>query len=432
METVTINIKDPVSNLMSELDTMMSGLKHDPFRTIRKESKDLFEKNGFPTTKHEEWKYTNVIPAVSKSLLLAPKKDTDSKLLNGLNTSNGIVVAVVNGYVTIPSSLPEGLIIKNIADSVNDPFFAKHFDKYTDKNVDSFTALNGSFLNEGLYIEVLPGKKIDQPVYILNYTVSVNDEISHPRMLIVSRKSSEAVVEFVTVSSGKAVSSSLMNAVVEIAVEENARLDFCILQNDGDTASQICNTYTYQEQNSHLNVNTITMGGALVKNKLHLMLDGQNIETHLFGLYMGSNKQHIDNHTAVFHAKPHCFSNQLYKGILDDESQGVFNGKIFVMQDAQKTNAFQSNKNILLSDNAAVYAKPQLEIFADDVKCSHGATTGQLDDEALFYLRSRGIGEENAKALLNVAFAADVIKNIPNENLREYILNLIQTKLIKE
>jgi Fe-S cluster assembly protein SufD len=147
---------------------------------------------------------------------------------------------------------------------------------------------------------------------------------------------------------------------------------------------------------------------------------------------MGQGKQHIDNHTAVYHAKPHCFSNQLYKGVMDCESQGVFNGKIFVMQDAQKTNAFQSNKNILLSENASVYAKPQLEIFADDVKCSHGATTGQLDDEALFYLRSRGIGEENAKALLNVAFAADVIQNIPNEKLRNYIMNLIQQKLVKE
>lgn len=437
METATaIRTADPSANMLNDLSAFISGLKNDPFRITRKDAKENFEKLGFPTTRHEEWKYTNVLPLLEKNLRQAATPESipsDSETIPGLDLSGGIVLLMVNGFLQpIPGGLPEGLTIKNIKEAVSDPMFIKHFDKYADKKDDAFAALNTAFVNEGIYIEVASGRKIDQPVYIINHTSVAEDSWTNNRVLIVSRKNSQASIEWLTTSSGRGKSSSLMNAVTEIVVEENARLDFCILQNDLDNVSQVCNTYVNQERDSHFNINTITMGGLLVKNKLHLMLADQNIETHLFGLYMGSGKQLIDNHTAVFHAKPNCFSNQRYKGILDDDSQGVFNGKIFVFQDAQKTNAYQSNKNILLSDGATMNAKPQLEIFADDVKCSHGATTGQLDEEALFYLRSRGIGLENAKALLNVAFAADVIQNIPNEVLREYILNLIQNKLVKE
>ncbi len=437
METATaVSKKDSFSDMLKGVVSYQSGLRNGAFTSLRKEAKEHFERLGIPTTKQEEWKYTNLNPLLDKSLQNALRPEVvpaNASTIKGLDISDGIVILLINGFLQpLPSSLSEGIVIKNIQDASNDAPFSKYFNKYADSKDDTFAALNTSLLNEGIYIEIKQNVKIEQPVYIINHTTSAKNIITQPRCLVVAQKGSKAAIEWLTTSSVKGSTSALVNSVNEIVVLENAHLDFCILENDEQTVSHVCNTYTYQEQNSHFNINTITMGGFLVKNKLHLMLDGQNIETHLFGLYMGSGKQHIDNHSAVFHAKPHCMSNQIYKGILDDDSTGVFNGKIFVLQDAQKTNAYQANKNILLSDGASMFAKPQLEIFADDVKCSHGATTGQMDEEALFYLRSRGIGVENAKALLNVAFAADVIQNIPNIKLREYILELIQNKLVKE
>ena len=226
-------------------------------------------------------------------------------------------------------------------------------------------------------------------------------------------------------------SDTLVNAVNEIVVEENASLEFDIVQNENDKAYQVCNTYAYQGRDSKFTINTATLGGSIVRNKLHIKLDAENCKTHLYGLYIADEKQLVDNHTAVIHARPHSNSNQLYKGIIGGKAHAVFNGKIFVEKDAQKTNAYQSNKNILLSNDAVINAKPQLEIFADDVKCTHGATTGQMDEESLFYLRSRGINEVHAKALLNKAFASDILGNITIESLREMVARETEKKLIK-
>ena len=212
-------------------------------------------------------------------------------------------------------------------------------------------------------------------------------------------------------------------------MDENAKVEYDLLQNENDRSFRITGTHVCQASNSTFSINTASLGGSILKNKLHIKLDGQNCETHMHGLYVAGGNQLIDNHTAVYHAKPHSHSNELYKGIIGGKAHGVFNGKIFVEKDAQKTNAYQSNKNILLSNDAVVNAKPQLEIFADDVKCTHGATTGQMDDEALFYLRSRGINENDAKALLNLAFANDVLGNIKDGSFRSYIAGLVGMKL---
>ena len=434
----TTDLVQPTSKYAADFRGLTINKKGSAFYELRLKAIEHFERIGFPTTKNEEWKYTNLKPVIEVERIAATKVNALSSIaeLNiSLPFNDAIVIVLENGFLnekcSMLNNLPEGLIVKNINDCSNNPLFVKHFAKYGDAEIDACCALNTAFVNEGLFIHIEKNCKLEKPVYIINYTTTGTDAIiTNPRCLIVAEEGSKSAIEWLTVSPSRMRSTAFVNAVNEIVVEENAHLDFCILQNDHQLVSQVCNSYVYQEANSHFNINTITTGGNLVRNKLHIKLDGLNVETHLFGLTMGGGTQLIDHHTAVFHAKPNCFSNQRYKGIMDGASQGVFNGKIMVMKDAQKTNAYQSNKNILLSDDASMFAKPQLEIFADDVKCSHGATTGQIDEEALFYLRSRGIGVERAKALLNVAFAADVINNIPNEALRSYILGLIENKLV--
>ena len=294
---------------------------------------------------------------------------------------------------------------------------------------ESFIALNTAFTFDGAFIHIPAHTVVEKPIHLLHVSDARNEAtVSYPRNLIVAENNSRVKVieSFHTVQSAN---HNFINSVTEVVVKENSIVELNKIQNEAAEAFHINHTEASQEKNSTFKINTITLGGGIVRNNLHIVLNGEYCNSQLNGLYLLNGSQLVDNHTLVDHAKPNCYSNELYKGIIDGKAQGVFNGKIFVRKDAQKTNAYQSNKNILLSDDASMNAKPQLEIFADDVKCSHGATTGQLDEDALFYLRSRGIGEENAKALLNVAFAADVIKNISIEALKNNLSVLISTKL---
>ena len=281
---------------------------------------------------------------------------------------------------------------------------------------------------DGAFIFIPEKTVIPQAIHILYLTDSVDGNvITFPRNLTIASQFSQVLI----VESYHSISNqiSFTNAVTEIIAEENANVDYYKIQDENNASFQINNTQIKQERNSNVSSNTITLDGALVRNNLNYLINGEGCETHLFGLYLLNGKQHVDNHTLVDHAVPHCLSNELYKGIMKDQSSGVFNGRIMVRKDAQKTNAFQSNKNILLSDNAHVTTKPQLEIFADDVKCSHGATTGQLDQEALFYLRSRGIAKDKAMALLVHAFASDVIDKVKIDKLKINLLHLISERL---
>ena len=217
--------------------------------------------------------------------------------------------------------------------------------------------------------------------------------------------------------------------MIEVVVEKDARLGYYKIQNDQKDASQVSTTHIRQTGKSYTNSVVISLNGAMIRNNLNVIFEAEHCESHLYGLYCLNGQTHVDNHTTVDNARPHCFSNELYKGVMDGKTTGIFNGKIFVRKDAQKTNAYQSNKNILISNDASVNAKPQLEIFADDVKCSHGCTVGSLDEEALFYLRSRGVDLENARALLLQAFAVDILENIKPEPIRLYVEKLISQRL---
>jgi Fe-S cluster assembly protein SufD len=406
------------------------------FPVLQDLAMEHFSRLGFPTSKNEEWKYTSIAPIISGdfSFSVPEKKYSAGEILQQFPfAKEGVCIVLENGKLNRGacrlSALPAGMEILTLAEAKNNPDVLAHYNRYADVQEDAFSALNTAFANDGLVLLIHPRARIDTPVYIIHVSSSGGQAvISHSRLLVIAAQHASAKISHVSVSATEGT-ETFSNAIIEVYTGENASLEFDLLQNENEKSFRICGTHVYQAANSVFSINTIALGGRILKNKLHIKLDGLNCETHMHGLYVAGGAQLIDNHTAVYHSKPHCNSNELYKGIIGGKAHGVFNGKIFVEKDAQKTNAYQSNKNILLSNDAVVNAKPQLEIFADDVKCTHGATTGQMDDESLFYLRSRGINENDAKALLNLAFANDILNNISLENFREYISTLVESKL---
>jgi Fe-S cluster assembly protein SufD len=432
--TETLDIKE---KFVQEFEATLNNDAPNFIKSIREEAIKSFEQLGFPTTKMEYWKYTNVKPILEHSYKAANKNQTINLTKEELNKYliagyDSTLLVFFNGCFfkeySQTNNLPAGVIIDSLINQQNNPLFQKHYAQIVDYTKEAFTAMNTAFANDGAFIFIPEKTVIPQAIHILYLTDSIDGNvISFPRNLIIVSQSSQVQI----VESYHSISNQLSftNAVTELIAYENAIIDYYKIQDENNASFQINNTQIKQERNSNVSSNTITLDGALVRNNLNYLINGEGCETHLFGLYLLNGKQHVDNHTLVDHAVPHCLSNELYKGIMKDQSSGVFNGRIMVRKDAQKTNAFQSNKNILLSDNAHVTTKPQLEIFADDVKCSHGATTGQLDQEALFYLRSRGIAKDKAMALLVHAFASDVIDKVKIDKLKINLLHLISERL---
>jgi len=289
-------------------------------------------------------------------------------------------------------------------------------------------ALNTAFLANGLFVLIKRNKQVTKPVYVYHLTDTNADNVFvQPRSLFVIEENAQ--LQLVELYNNNGLHESFTNEVIEIAVHENARLEYYKVQDENENCHHVGTTHVRQVGKCFTHCVTVTLNGGTIRNNINMVLEASSNEGHLYGLYMVDGKTHVDNHSIVDNVMPNCFSNELYKGIMDGNSTGVFNGKIFVRQDAQKTNAYQSNKNILMSDTSSVNTKPQLEIFADDVKCSHGCTIGQLDEDALFYLRARGIGEKKAKALLLHAFAADILEQIKPEVLRTYLEQKIDDRL---
>lgn len=429
--------KDWYINIFKELDSSVNGNSKFDFQKIRKSAITKFEDLDFPTTSNEDWKYTNVSPIFKYDFKLS---DADAKIatedverLKIENLTENLMV-FINGIYSEEHSkllpLPKGVKIENLAFTLkNDPdFLIKYFGKYV--NVDNgFVALNTAFTQDGTVVYIPDNCVIDEPIQILNLTSSRKGEyvLSQPRNIIVAGKNSH--VRIIETYNSLTEEPGFTNVVTEIDAGENSYVELFRIQNENLNSFQISKTQVEQERNSNFTSYNITLGGALVRNDLNTVLDDVNANCNLYGLYVLEDSQHVDNHTLIDHAKPHCLSNELYKGVLKDKSRAVFNGKVFVRKDAQKTNAYQSNKNILLSQEATVDTKPQLEIFADDVRCTHGATVGQLDDESVFYLRSRGIDKENARSILIRAFANDIFEEIKINALRDHLNNLVFEKL---
>jgi Fe-S cluster assembly protein SufD len=397
------------------------------------------KKVGLPTNKSEEYRFTPITKTLQKNFTWN-NKPTESSLnsiqeflIEGIEAN---VLVFVNGIYSkslskIISPAPE-VKIKPLSEAfqTDKEVLNKHFDKLVKSESDPFAALNTAFWQDGIFIHVPENTIAEKPLLILHINDAAQDQvISHTRLLVVLEKNSQlSIIEkFDSVGSH----SVFHTFTEEISVAENAQLEYCKVQNDAGKSIQVANTNIHQSDFSKVNTFTLTMNGEIVRNNFTITIDGEQCESHFHGIYLLNGNTLADNHTVVDHKKPHSFSNELYKGIMDGNSKGIFNGKIFVRPQAQKTNAFQSNRNILMSESATVNTKPQLEIWADDVKCSHGCTTGQLDDEALFYLQSRGIPYDSAKAMLLYAFALDVLAPIKNETLKSYLDKLISERLHK-
>jgi Fe-S cluster assembly protein SufD len=400
---------------------------------FRSQAMEDFSRHGLPTVKHEEWKYTRISSVFQKDMALGQHAELTAAELEGIRLpgkENAIEIYFVNG-VFKSASATEEITIEALEQAAAGQFASivkenlGHSGKY---HPDGINALNTAFVNGGVFIHVKRGKQVSKPVYI--YYVNDNrttSTLALPRTLIYASAGCAVEVAEHHISMGS--HESLTNQVTEVIVEQDAVVNFYKIQNEGPAASMVCTTHFRQTGKALCNATTIYLSGNIVRNNLNMVMEAEHGESHMYGLYLLDGKTHVDNHTIVDNVMPHCFSNELYKGIMDGSSTGVFNCKIFVRQDAQKTNAYQSNKNVLLSNEASVNTKPQLEIFADDVKCSHGCTIGKLDEEALFYLRARGIGEKAAKSLLLHAFAVDILDNIKAEPLRAYVDQLISERL---
>ncbi len=426
MTTAELTKKDTFLTALSPLqfneDSYFEGLRN----TAKNELNEL----DFPTSKTEYWKYTRLGKIVNNTYTLGhPEKiDITNFLIPNLDAH---ILVVVNGYYSPELSNftgVDGVTLTSLSAAKKQGFegLKKHFNQFTQDKKEIFLALNNAFHTDGIYLEAAKNKTIEKPYHIINITTGSNT-ISQSRNLFIGSVGSQVKIieSFINVGGEK----NFNNHVSEFFVAENTHLEYNKIQDKKENNFSIATEQVYQEANSNFTINTATFNGALVRNNLNIEVDASNCETNLNGLYLGKNKDHIDNHTVVDHKKPHCNSNEVYRGVLDDESTGVFNGKVFVRQDAQITNAFQQNNNILLSDNATANSKPELEIYADDVRCSHGSTTGQIDEEAIFYLQSRGISKKGALKLMINAFAKDALERISIEAFHEYIDAKIEEEL---
>ena len=426
MTTAEITKKD---NFLATLSSLQFN-EDSYFEGLRNNAQNELNKLDFPTSTTEYWKYTRVGKIVNNTYTLGqPEKiDITNFLIPNLEAQ---VLVIINGHIATDLSdftSVDGVTLTSLSAAKKQGFegLKKYFNQFTQDKKEIFLAFNNAFHTDGIYLEVAKNKIVEKPLHIINITTG-NNTISLSRNLFTANAGSQVKIieSFINIRGEK----NFNNHVSELIVAENAFMEYNKIQDKKENNFSVATEQVYQEANSNFTINTATFNGALVRNNLNIEVDASNCETNLNGLYLGKNKDHIDNHTVVDHKKPHCNSNEVYKGILDDESTGVFNGKVFVRQDAQITNAFQQNNNILLSDNATVNSKPELEIYADDVKCSHGSTTGQIDEEAIFYLQSRGISKKGALKLMINAFAKDALERISIEALQAYIDTKIEEEL---
>jgi len=432
-----------LENLQQEFQAFeqtLNGEKNSTLHELRKKSLSTLHELGLPNSKHEDYKYTNIARQFSKvfSYATLPYSNTLDKEIEELLATN----REANSLVFVNGNLSEkhSTLIEEDKFKLLDLSYAyKHFPEAIEEyfndlgpeKLDGFEELNTSFAKNGVFIKLENNVVIEKPVvlYFIKDT-SAGEVLTMPRNLFLVGENSQVKITemFHTFGDHK----SFTNTVTEIRLAKHAVVDYYKIEPDRTAAYHIGHTNVTQSDDSVFNSVTVTLGGSMIRNNLSIAMDGEHCESNMYGLSILRDDQHVDNNTTVDHLKPNSYSNELYKNILDDASTGVFNGKIYVRQYAQKTNAFQSNRNILLSDDASINTKPQLEIWADDVKCSHGATTGQIDQDQLFYLRSRGLSEESARAMLLYAFAHDVLDNIRIDAIRDSLDGVISTRLNKD
>ncbi|MFY0601426.1 MAG: Fe-S cluster assembly protein SufD [Cyclobacteriaceae bacterium] len=420
-----LTLQDNFSALFDSLKENRSGKLGE----FQNQSFQKFQSLGLPVKKSESYKFTPIERILSKSFDFQSATPSQSieefnKHFYPIDDANHLVF--VNGsfeedFSVIKSSIDD-LSIRLIDDSDTDLL-----GEISSQQNDTFSQFNGSLFHKGLYLKSLKNKQ-NKPVFIYQFINSnAGQVVVTPRILIVAEQGSSLEVYEKTITQGE--NNIFVNAILESDVASNAEVRFTKLQNYSKNVFTVEGIYASQKKDSRFYTNTYTFSGSLIRNNITIDIDGENCEGHMNGLYLISGNTHVDNNTSVDHKQPNSYSNELYKGVMDEKAHGVFNGKIYVRPEAQKTNAFQSNNNILLTDTAVINTKPQLEIWADDVKCSHGCTTGQLDEEAIFYLRSRGISKQRAKALMLNAFANETLSEVKSVLVKEEIEEIITNKL---
>ena len=422
-----------------EFEKTLNGSSETRLHDLRRRALTRFVALGFPTTKDEEWRFTNLAPLARIRFAPVLHQDpsgaeTEQIQHPGFNDFRCIRLLFVDGHFVKEASAVHSLLpgvviggLRSAIDTKHDLVF-RFLARHVGLDGDALAALNTAFLQDGAFVHVPDGVSVELPVHLL-FVSTKRDEpfLSTPRNLIVAGAGSR--VSIVETYAGPENEVYFTNAVTEIVLGEGAVVEHDKLQIESMKAFHVGAIHVRQSAKSIYTANSISLGGSLVRNTVGAVLDGEYGECTLNGLSLATGSQIVDNHTTIDHAKPNCVSHELYKSILDGASRGVFNGKIYVRKDAQKTDAKQTNKTLLLSDDATIDTKPQLEIFADDVKCTHGATVGQLDEEQVFYLRSRGIGFEQARDVLTFAFAGDVIQRVHIDPLRDQIEGMINSRL---
>ena len=417
-------------------------------KRLREGAFERFEELGFPTTRQEEWKYTNVSAIARGNFAPVPFDDESAPAISAAEINEFVYeesrrscLVFVNGLLRRELSsleaLPEGLVALDLAEALRDDgnveLVREHLARTAVYDENAFTALNTAFFAAGALVRIPQGVRVESPIQLLFLAdggAALN--ASFPRTLIIAERDSSATLieSYASITKG---GSYLTDAVTEIVLAEGARLEHYKVQHESEAAFHLAATAINLGRNSNYNSTTVTLGAQLSRHEISLALNGEGAEAWVDGLYIVSDNQHADTHSLIDHRVPHCSSHQLYKGILDGKSRAVFNGKVFVREGAQQTDARQTNRNLLLSNAARVDTKPQLEIFADDVKCAHGATVGQLEEEELFYLTSRGLHPELARNLLTYGFAEEVIDKIKIESIKsqlgETVLNRLHARL---
>jgi Fe-S cluster assembly protein SufD len=422
-------ILDVLQQQFTELEGQLNGTTNSAAHLARKSSFEAFKKAGLPDRKSEEYKYTPLSKQFEKSFagFVANKELKDTKLSEKIPALDGSTIVFVNGKFdeTLSKVEKQDEARIKIASAPKDLLSGESNDE---SSADVFAGLNLALASSGVKIDIEKGVVAPEPINIIHLSdTSAGKVLSTPRHEISIGENAQATITEIFIGGGD--DSSFTNSALEITLGSHGILNHYKIGIDGDNDLRIDNTTIIQQHNSVLNTLTVNYGGKIVRNNLSVILAGEHSETNLDGLFIPISEGNIDNHTVVDHKMPNCNSNELYKGIIGENATGVFNGKVFVRPDAQKTNAFQSNKNILLADTATINSKPQLEIWADDVKCSHGSTTGQMDKEQLFYLRARGIDVHSARKLLLKAFTEEVIKKIKDDKLRARVAAILEEKL---
>ncbi len=397
-------------------------------RKLRQDAFARFWELGFPTLKDEDWRFTSLSPITSEKFQLARPAEVTLAQVESVAAPFANRIVFVNGRfapgLSSTGALPKGVTVASLTDSLTNPLLQRHLAEHEDFRNEAFTALNTAFVEDGAFVHVKRGVVAEQPIYVLYVSTGDSAQLINPRNLIVADEQSQAVVveDYVSLrTAGQESGATLSNVVTELVAADDAVISHYMIEREDEQSFNISTLSIRHGRNANVDSHSILTGGALVRNNVHPVLAGDGADCLINGLFVGNGRQHLDNYMKVEHASPHCNSRQFYNGILDGHSRGVFHGRIIVHKDAQKTDAKQTNRNLLLSDDAQIDTKPQLEIYADDVKCTHGATIGQIDEEALFYMRSRGIPDAESRRLLLFAFAGECLERMKPGPVLEWL-----------